>query len=193
MKDKQLLMREAIALTMEKSNREIPHYYLETEISMEKTLEWLEKENSKNPPAKRILYIVPLLKALSLSLKKFPEFNGFYKEGAFQPSQAIHLGIIVSLRSGGLLAPALHDVDQKKLEELMSQLQDLIKRARTGSLRSSEVTDPTITVTNLGEEGVERVFGLIYPPQVAIIGFGKMIEKPVSKNGKIISERVISV
>ena len=88
---------------------------------------------------------------------------------------AIHVGVAISLRGGGLVAPALHDTDRQRLDELMRSFRDLVKRARAGTLRSSELSDPTITVTSLGEQGVETVFGVIYPPQVAIVGFGKIV------------------
>jgi pyruvate dehydrogenase E2 component (dihydrolipoamide acetyltransferase) len=60
---------------------------------------------------------------------------------------------------------------------------DLVRRTRAGSLRSSEISDPTITVTNLGEQGVEVVHGVIYPPQVALVGFGRIVERPWAENG----------
>jgi pyruvate dehydrogenase E2 component (dihydrolipoamide acetyltransferase) len=87
------------------------------------------------------------------------------------------------LRQGGLVNPAIHDVDKKSLEELMQSLLDLVNRARIGHLRSSELSDGTITVTNLGEQGVETVFGVIYPPQVALVGFGKISDRPFAANG----------
>ena len=67
----------------------------------------------------------------------------------------------------------------------MLDLTDLVKRARAGSLRSSEMSDPTITVTNLGEQGVSAVYGVIYPPQVALVGFGRIIEQPWVDNGTL--------
>jgi pyruvate dehydrogenase E2 component (dihydrolipoamide acetyltransferase) len=69
------------------------------------------------------------------------------------------------------------------LDELMAKLRDLIMRARSGKLRSSELSDPTITVTNLGEQGVPAVYGVIYPPQVALVGFGKIVERPWASGG----------
>ena len=71
------------------------------------------------------------------------------------------------------------------LEELMRDLTDLVSRARAGSLRSSEMSDPTITVTNLGDKGVDTVFGVIYPPQVALVGFGKPAERVCAVDGGI--------
>ena len=119
-----------------------------------------------------------LLRAVALALRATPELNGFWIDDAFKPADGIHIGVAISLRQGGLINPAIHDVDKKNLDELMENMLDLVNRARTGHLRSSELSDGTITVTNLGEQGVESVFGVIYPPQVALVGFGKIVERP---------------
>ncbi len=108
------------------------------------------------------------------------------------PSQAIHVGVAISLRQGGLVAPALHDADRVSLDELMRGLRDLVRRARSGGLRSSELSDPTITVTSLGDQGVEAVFGIIYPPQVAIVGFGTIVERPWSVAGQVVSRPLVT-
>ena len=81
--------------------------------------------------------------------------------------------------------PAIHDVDTLTLDQLMSALRDLVKRARGGSLRSSELTDATLTVTNLGELGVAAVFGVIYPPQVALVGVGRIVDRPRAVDGML--------
>ncbi|HEX5698862.1 MAG TPA: 2-oxo acid dehydrogenase subunit E2, partial [Rhodoferax sp.] len=78
-------------------------------------------------------------------------------------------------------------VGAKPLAQLMRELADLVKRARAGSLRSSEMTDPTLTITNLGEQSVQSVFGVIYPPQVALVGFGSIAERPWVDDGKLVS------
>lgn len=176
--DRALAMRQAIAAAMSRSKREIPHYYLAETIPMLRATEWLARENEKRPLAGRILMAVLQIKAVALALGKFPELNGFYRDGAHQPSKDVHVGVAISLRGGGLVAPAIHDVPGKGLDALMKDLMDLVKRARAGSLRSSEMADPTITVTNLGEGGVESVFPIIYPPQVAIVGFGTLAQRP---------------
>ncbi|MDO8720141.1 MAG: dihydrolipoamide acetyltransferase family protein [Polaromonas sp.] len=176
--DRQKEMRKAIAAAMSRSKREIPHYYLSETIPMANALAWLQQRNEGLPITGRILPAVLLLKAVAVALKRTPELNGFYRDGQFQPSSAVHAGVAISLRGGGLVAPALHDIGAKPLEQLMRELADLVKRARTGSLRSSEMSDPTLTVTNLGEQGVETVFGVIYPPQVALVGFGSMATRP---------------
>jgi pyruvate dehydrogenase E2 component (dihydrolipoamide acetyltransferase) len=183
--DRQAAMRRAIAAAMARSKREIPHYYLGTRIDMSRALAWLQAENLTRPVTERLLYAVLLLKAVAVAVRQFPEMNGFWTEGAFKPSAAVHVGVAISLRQGGLIAPALHDVDKKSLSDIMVNLRDLVKRVRAGVLRSSEIADATITVTSLGEQGVESVFGIIYPPQVALVGFGKVVEQPWAANGMI--------
>jgi len=178
-------MRRVIAAAMARSKREIPHYYLATTIDMGKALDWLAAENGKRPVTKRLLNSALLLRAVALALRKTPELNGFYADDGFKPADGIHIGVAISLRQGGLINPAIHDVDKKNLDELMEHMLDLVNRARTGHLRSSELADGTITVTNLGEQGVASVFGVIYPPQVALVGFGKISERPVAANGMV--------
>jgi pyruvate dehydrogenase E2 component (dihydrolipoamide acetyltransferase) len=174
----QAAMRRVIAAAMARSKREIPHYYLAHTVDMSRALEWLATENAQRPVTKRLLYSVLLIRAVALAVGEVPEVNGFWLEGAFKPGEGVHVGVAISLRQGGLVNPAIHDVDKKGLDELMAGMLDLVNRARTGRLRSSEIADGTITVTNLGEQGVEAVYGVISPPQVALVGFGKIVNRP---------------
>ena len=176
--DKQAQMRKAIGAAMSRSKREIPHYYLSETVPMRKAQEWLAASNEKRSITERLLMATLQLKAVAMALKKYPDMNGFYLNGMHQPSQAIHIGVAISLRQGGLIAPAIHEVAEKSLDQLMGDLTDLVRRARAGSLRSSEMSDPTLTVTNLGDQGVDTVYGVIYPPQVALVGFGRIREMP---------------
>ena len=175
-----------------RSKREIPHYYLTQTVDLRRALAWLESANLDRPPAERLLPVVLLLKATALALRKLPELNGFWQKDAFLPGAGIHVGWAISHRGGGLIAPAIHNADQKSLGELMAALRDLVQRARTGGLRSSELTDPTITVTSLGERGAETVIGGIYPPQVAIVGFGRIVERPWAVDGALAVRPVVS-
>jgi pyruvate dehydrogenase E2 component (dihydrolipoamide acetyltransferase) len=186
-------MRKAIAAAMARSKREIPHYYLTQTVDLRRALTWLEDANRERPPPERLLSAVLFLKATALALCKVPELNGFWQKDAFLPGVGIHIGWAISLRGGGLIAPAIHDADQKSLAELMAALRDLVQRARAGGLRSSELTDPTITVTNLGERGAETVIGVIYPPQVAIIGFGRIVERPWAVDGALAVRPLVSL
>jgi pyruvate dehydrogenase E2 component (dihydrolipoamide acetyltransferase) len=159
---------------------------------MGKALAWLAQENLKRSVEQRIVYGVLLLKAVALALREIPELNSLWTERGPNQSSDVHLGVAISLRGGGLVAPALHHTDQLPLDELMKSFRDLVRRARAGSLRSSEMSDPTITVTNLGEQGVETVFGIIYPPQVALVGFGKIVDRPWSSEGQIVLRPLIT-
>jgi len=178
-------LREAIAAAMARSKREIPHYYLENRIDMSRAMEWLAARNRDRRASERILPAALLLRAVALAVREVPDLNGYWRDGRLERSDAVHPGVGISLRGGGLVAPALHDVDRKAVEVVSSELVDLVNRARSGRLRSSEVTDATLTVTNLGERGVDGVYGIIYPPQVALVGFGRIAEKPWAEDGML--------
>jgi pyruvate dehydrogenase E2 component (dihydrolipoamide acetyltransferase) len=181
--DRRAAMRQAIAALMARSKREIPHYYLSTTIDLTTAAAWLEQVNLERSVTSRLVPAALFVKATALAVKHVPEMNGFMIDDAFATSEAVHVGVAISLRSGGVIAPALHDVDKLALDELMAGLKDLVGRARSGVLRSSEMSDPTITVTNLGDLGVDAVFGVIYPPQVALVGFGQVTERPWVHDG----------
>ena len=185
-------MRASIAAAMARSKREIPHYYLSESIPVAEAIAWLRRYNEGVPLAERVLPAALLLKAVARSLAAVPELNGVIVDGSFRPSVAVHAGVAIALRGGGLVAPALHDVQDKPVAQLMRELSDLVRRARAGSLRSSEMSDPTITVTQLGDQGVESVFGVIYPPQVAIVGLGRIIERPWAQDGWLRAVPVVS-
>jgi len=178
-------MRRAIAAAMARSKREIPHYYLSLDVDVGPASAWLETENARRPVTERVLFAALLLKATALAARELPEMNGFFVEGAFRPAAEVHVGVAISLRQGGLVAPAIHDTDHKSLVEIQADLKDLVARVRAGRLRSSEMTDPTLTVTNLGDQGVASVFGVIYPPQVALVGFGRVLERPWASGGML--------
>jgi pyruvate dehydrogenase E2 component (dihydrolipoamide acetyltransferase) len=182
---RQAAMRRAIGALMARSKREIPHYYLSTDIDVGRAVAWLEQSNNQRPVSARLVVTALLIKATALAVAKVPEMNGFMVDDRFEPSADVHVGVAVSLRAGGVIAPAIHHADRLSLDELMAALQDLVTRARSGVLRSSEMSDPTITVTNLGDLGVDSVFGVIYPPQVALVGFGRVAERPRAVNGMV--------
>ncbi|MDH4052431.1 MAG: 2-oxo acid dehydrogenase subunit E2 [Rubrivivax sp.] len=186
-------MRQAIAAAMGRSKREIPHYYLGTTVDFHAAQTWLDGWNASRPPAERLLPAVLLLKATARALAQVPQLNGFYGKDGFRAGSGIHIGWAISLRGGGLVAPALHDADRQDLPALMTSLRDLVRRARTGGLKSSELTDPTITVTSLGDRGADSVLGVIYPPQVAIVGFGRVVERPWVVAGSVVPRPLVTL
>lgn len=186
-------MRQAIARAMSRSNAEIPHYYLSSEINISPALEWLAKLNENRTIQDRILPAALLIRAVVKALIKVPELNGFLKDNEHIVSKEINPGIAIALRKGGLITPALINMGEKNLDVTMRELSDLIFRTRSGKLKSSELTEQTITITNLGDLGVKSVYGVIYPPQVAIIGFGKITNSPWVEDDALCVRKTVSV
>jgi pyruvate dehydrogenase E2 component (dihydrolipoamide acetyltransferase) len=182
-KDRTAAMRKAIGALMARSKKSIPHYYLSATIDLRAAQDWMRTVNAGRPVTSRLVPAALLLKATARAARDVPEMNGFYTDGAFRPSSAVHLGVAVALRKGGLVTPAIHDADALPVDEVMERLRDLVGRARGGRLTRAEMSDPTVTVTNLGDLGVESVFGVIYPPQVALVGFGRVVEQPFAEGG----------
>jgi pyruvate dehydrogenase E2 component (dihydrolipoamide acetyltransferase) len=178
-------MRRAIAAAMTRSKREIPHFYVMRPIDFGPASGWLARWNAERKPDERLLPAILLLKATALAVLEFPELNARWENDRIQPAEAIHIGVVTSLRGGGLVVPAIHHVNRKALPLLMQELRDVVQRARTGSLRSSDLADGTITVTSLGERGGDLVLGVIYPPQTAIVGFGSVVQRPWVVDGVV--------
>jgi pyruvate dehydrogenase E2 component (dihydrolipoamide acetyltransferase) len=177
-------IRLAVAAAVSKSNKEIPHYYLEKKIDMTKALTWLREANSKRPIQKRLLPAALIIKATAKSLVDFPNLNAIWDNGLHLKKE-INIGFVVSLRGGGVIVPAIRNANTKTIDEIMEALNDIIPRARAMKLRSSDLTDTTISITSLGEGGADMVFGVIYPPQVAIVGFGGSSQQPFVENGML--------
>ena len=186
-------MREAIAAAMSRSNREIPHYYLGHTANIEPALSRLEADNAQRSIKERIVPVALLVRAVARGLREFPTLSGFYRNGRFEPGDGIHVGLAVALRDGGLVNPAIFDTDKLSLPDLMRAITDVTERARRGSLRASELGGATITVTSLGERGVDAVYGVIHPPQVAIVGFGTIHAQPWVVGDAVVPCRVVQM
>ena len=179
-------MRAAIAAAMSRSKREIPHYYLSHTVDLTKADSFITAENATRAPGDRLLLGALYLKALARAVKKVPEMNGTFEEGEFHQSEAVHTGLAIALRSGGLVAPALFDADTQNLDELMTSMRDLIARVRAGRYRARELSEATITLSSLGDRGVDQLYGVIYPPQVAIVGIGTPALRPWVEGAKVV-------
>ena len=186
-------MREAIAAAMSRSKREIPHYYLATTVDVTPATEWLAAHNASAPVAERLLFAALLVKAIALTCVEMPGFSGFHREGRFEASPAVHVGVAVALRGGGLVAPAIMETAGKSLTALMDDFRALVMRARAGRLRASELAAPTIILTSLGESSVDAVFPIIQPPQVAIVGAGEVVTRPWVVDGVVQPRQVVTL
>lgn len=185
-------MRRTIAAAMARSKREIPHYYLWTSIDLDRALRWLAGVNAGRPIARRLLPGVLLLKATALALEELPEFSAVWEADRVVLRRPAHVGAAIALRGGGLVVLALHDTASRSLDDLMAGLAELTSRARSGRMRSSELADSTITVTSLGDRGVDGVLGVIHPPQVALVGFGRIVERPLAVEGQAVVRPVVT-
>ena len=121
-------MRTAIAAAMARSKREIPHYYLEHQVDVTGCEQWLTSRNAARAPDSRLLIGALAVKSVALTVRRFPALNGFYRDGKFEPAAAVHVGVAIAIRGGGLVAPALHDADRLSLDELMTRMRDLVQR-----------------------------------------------------------------
>lgn len=186
-------IRSAIAASMTRSKREIPHYYLQLAMDFQRAASWLETFNATRPVPERVLTAVLLIKAVARAAADKPGFNGYFGTGGFEPAASVHIGVAISLRGGGLVAPAILDADRKPITAVMHELQDLVGRVRAGHMRSSEISSATLTVTSLGDEGVDTLYPIIYPPQVTIVGFGSVIERPWIVGGGIEARPILNL
>ncbi|MGA1287633.1 MAG: 2-oxo acid dehydrogenase subunit E2, partial [Rubrivivax sp.] len=171
-------MQQVTAAAMARAKREIPHLYLAEDLCVEAAAHWVEARNANRPPSQRVLAAALRLKAAALAAAVHPGFNGHWIDGAWRPAMAVHPGVAIAVRGGGLVAPALCDAGQMDLDTLSLALRDLVRRARTGTLRAAELNQATLTVTDLGDTGVQQVLGIIHPPQVALIGYGRVADRP---------------
>lgn len=186
-------MRQAIAAAMTRSKREIPHYYLSDTIDLTAAEDFIAVHNADLPPDRRLLIGALYIRSVALAAKKYPEFNGVFEGDQFTPGPNAHVGMAINLRGGGLVAPALHDADTGDLDALMDRLRGLVERVRQGRFRARELSDPTITLTSLGDRGVTGITGVIFPPQVAIIGIGTPDWQPLVLDGKIVARRTAAI
>ncbi|MFN3216309.1 MAG: dihydrolipoamide acetyltransferase family protein [Acidimicrobiales bacterium] len=171
--------QNVVALAMEQSNREIPHFHLTTEIDLAPTIAWLEAANDERRPPDRILTAAVFLRAVALAVARHPTFNGSWIDGRFVPADTVALGVAIHMRDGTLMTPVIAEADHVGIDDLMASFRALVGRTRSGGLKSSDIAQPTITVTNLGDSGADEVAGLIRPPQVALVGFGRVRPRPV--------------
>ena len=186
-------MRRSIAERMARANSDIPHYYLESDVDLSVALANLERSNEAKPLAERIIPAALLIEAAAQAAKKHPECVGTWTDDGFQPADRIDVGIAISLRRGGLVTPTITRADERTIEELMAALKELVGGARAGSLRSSWMADAGITVTNLGDNGAARMQGVIFPPQVSLVGFGRIEKRPWVVDDRILVRPMVSV
>ncbi len=185
-------MRSLIAERMTTSNREIPHYYLSRDVDVGALEMWLAERNEQRPIAERILPAACFIRAVALAAARHRELNGFWIGDRFEPAESVNVAMAISLRRGGLVTPHIERADERTLGEVMAALGEMVAAARTGNLRASWMTGATITVTHLGDSGADLVHGVISPPQVALVGFGRARDRAWVIDGEVVVRPVVT-
>lgn len=133
-----------------------------------------------------------VLRAVALALRDHPRLNALMREKEIELVSDINLGFAVSL-DDGLMVPVIRNADQRSVLELANETRQLAEGARKGSLSAGTYQRGTFTVTNLGAAGIDRFSPVINPPQVAILGIGRCIERPVVRDGQIVAAPVANL
>lgn len=181
-------MRAAIIRRMSASKREVPHFYVQTDVEVGALREQLSLSSS----GARITFTAPLAVATARSLREHPQFNSVWTQEGLMRIGEINLGIAVSVEDG-LLAPAILGADRLDVRETALALADLTARARAGRLRSQEFSDATFTLSNLGMFDVSAFTAIVVPPQVAILATGRPRQMPALDEGRLCERSVMTV
>jgi pyruvate dehydrogenase E2 component (dihydrolipoamide acetyltransferase) len=190
--DRTAAMRKATAALMGRAAREIPHYYVAQTFDLTATLDWLKQANAGRKPRDRVLPAVLFLRAAVIAAQRVPELNGHWTE-QFEPADGVDLGVAVATRSGGLVTPRIVGAQDLDLSALMAHLTDLVKRAKAGRLRGTELQPGSITVSSLADGGPDALYGVIYPPQVALVGIGAVAQRPWVVDGELAVRSTVTV
>ena len=176
-------MRRHIADLMSRSWAEIPHFHVSRRLDLGPVSDRLVAHNEQLALAERVVPGALLLCATARAAAKVGSCNGWWRHGGFEPAPDVALGVVLSLRTGGIIVPTIESADRLTPGDMMTRLTELVQRARQGRLRSSDLAEATITVTNLGDLGADHVSGVIHPPQVAIVGFGAIRDEVLPIDG----------
>lgn len=190
--DRTAAMRAATAALMGRAAREIPHYYVVQTFDLTDTLAWLRETNAQLKPRQRILPAALFLRAAVIAAAAVPELNGTWVE-QFVPADGVDLGVAVATRGGGLVTPRIVGAQQLDLVGLMAHLTDLVKRAKAGRLKGTELQPGSITVSSLADGGPEALYGVVYPPQVALVGVGSVAQRPWVLDGELVVRSTVTV
>jgi pyruvate dehydrogenase E2 component (dihydrolipoamide acetyltransferase) len=179
-------MRKAIAERMSSSAKTAPQVTVTTEVDMSEVVRLRERllpelETKIGVP---LSYTDILVKVLAIALREHPILNSRLHGDLIRLIEEINIGVAVEVEEG-LVVPVVHDADKKTLAEVAKSTKQLIDGARDGRLSSSELTGGTFTISNLGSYGVDFFTPLINLPETAILGVGRIVEKPIASNGQV--------
>jgi pyruvate dehydrogenase E2 component (dihydrolipoamide acetyltransferase) len=182
-------MRRAVARRMSDSKRDAPHFYVTIEAVVDGPVAAVESERAKG---RRVTLTAFLVMATAAALVEHPAFNAVWTEEGPARAASVNIGVAVAL-DDGLVAPALLGAETLDLVATAAALDDLVARARAGKLRSSELTEATFTISNLGMYGVRSFSAIVTPPQVAILAAGSVQRRPRYEGDSLVARDVIEL
>ncbi len=186
-------MRQTIARRMAQSKREAPHYYITVDADMTEAVRMRAQINDALGETGRVSINDLLILACTRALERHPRFNSWWLEDHLQLHGRVNVGIAIAL-DDGLIAPAVLDCQAKPLSQIAREARDLAERARSGAaLTAEEYTAGTFTITNLGAFGVDSLIGIINPPQTAILGVGRVQERPAVLDGQLAVRSMMTI
>jgi len=177
-------IRKTAADRVSLSARTAPHTTLNMEVGMSKAAKLREEI--------QVSYTDMVAKATAKALVEHPIMNSTLEDEQIKVFHDINIGVAVATEKG-LVVPVIHNTDRKSLEEIASELRELAEKARQGKLTKDELSGGTFTITNLGMYGVDTFTPIINPPETAILGVGRLTEKPVVENKKIVIKLLMNL
>lgn len=169
-------LQRTVARRMATAKSEVPEFTTEVEVDMAEVQKIRSAMDS--PPS----YNDFVVSACSRALREVPKLNASYASDSIIFHERVNVGIAVAFEES-LVVPTLFDADRKTVDQISSEVRDLAEKARTGSLRLSEMSEQTFTVSNLGMHGVNRFTAIISPPQVGILAVGSVRDVCVPRDG----------
>lgn len=183
-------MRKVIAQRLSESKFSAPHFYLTTEINMDKTIEARQAINSVSPV--KISFNDMIVKACAMALQENPQVNSSWLENKIRTNEHIHIGVAMAI-DDGLLVPVVRFANNKRLSEISSQIKDYSAKAKAKKLQPEDWAGNTFTISNLGMFDVEAFTAIINPPDACILAVGSIVEKPIVKEGKVVIGNTLKV
>ena len=181
-------IRKTIAKRLAASLGPVPHYFLTTEVDMERAAEAREALNRDLGDEGRISFNDIVVKAAALALTRHRACNAWFQDDHIRYWNEVHVGVAVAVEDG-LITPVIRHADRKSLREIGREAHDLAQRARNRRLRPEEYTGSTFSVSNLGMFDIDQFTAVINPPEAAILAVGSVTQKPVVADGTIVVRR----
>ena len=184
-------MRRTIAKRLVTSLGPIPHFFLTTEIEMDRAAEMRKSINDLDPELKISVNDI-IIKVAAAALRQHPQVNASFQEKTVRYYEHADIGVAVAIEDG-LITPIVRSADQKSLGQIASEVRDLAGRARNRKLRPEEFLGATFSISNLGMFGIDDFTAVINPPEGAILAVGAMAPKPVVRDNEIVIRQMMRV